>query len=120
MQPVEEPARATAAASMRDEVRRGCAGTRGAQRAGIMKTKKTLKLSFETLRRLDLDAANGGAVSGTGPIHSVNPSCGIVCTIGPNRPRPPMHSLQPSCGIVCTIGPNRPTTTRPSVGIMCA
>jgi hypothetical protein len=80
--------------------------------------KKTLKLSFETLRRLDLDTASGGAhhphvysqggscgiactIGPNKPMHSLNPSCGIVCTIGPVKPKPPMHSLNPSCGIVC-------------------
>jgi hypothetical protein len=82
--------------------------------------KKTLKLSFETLRHLDLDAANGGAHH---PPHmySRGASCGIACTIGPNKPQ--MHSLNPSCGIACTIGPAKPKppmhSLNPSCGIVC-
>jgi len=79
--------------------------------------KKTLKLSFETLRHLDLDAAQGGARH---PAYSAGASCGIACTIGPNKP---MHSLNPSCGIVCTIGPAKPKppmhSLGPSCGIVC-
>jgi hypothetical protein len=78
--------------------------------------KKTLKLTLETVRRLDLDASTGGVARA--PIYSRGESCGIACTIGPNKP---MHSLGPSCGIVCTIGPQkpRPHSFGPSCGIVC-
>ena len=66
--------------------------------------KKTLKLSLETLRRLDLDTVNGGVHDpsfGTMcDVETTMKSCGIVmCTFGPQKPRP--RSLGASCGIVC-------------------
>jgi hypothetical protein len=60
--------------------------------------KKTLKLSLETLRRLDLDAVNGG-------LH--NPSIGPICGLETAKSRgivmcgPRPRSLGASCGIVC-------------------
>ena len=65
--------------------------------------KKTLKLSVETLRRLDLEAVNGGVVNPsfgtTCDLGTTMKSCGIVmCTLGPQKPRP--RTLA-SCGIVC-------------------
>jgi len=83
----------------------------------MKKTKKTLKLSLETIRRLDLDAASGGYHHV--PMYSRGGSCGIACTFGPDGPA--THSLNPSCGIACTIGPgpNKPHSFNPSCGIVC-
>jgi hypothetical protein len=79
-----------------------------------MKTKKTLKLTLETVRRLDLDAATGGVYHQ----YTLGGSCGIACTIGPNRPQT-QYTHGGSCGIVCTIGPNRPKPTMRSLGASC-
>jgi hypothetical protein len=61
------------------EDRATCAGTRAAHARGIMKTKKTLKLSLETIRRLDLGAAQGGYYH-RDPMYSRGDSCGIGCS----------------------------------------
>jgi hypothetical protein len=89
------------------------AGTRAAQGRAInmkkMNKKNILNLSLETIRHLDLDAADGGRRHHE-PAYSQGASCGIGCTIGlpcavvavPNEPG---HSLGASCGIICTVGP---------------
>src|SRR5262245_31394328 len=50
----------------------------------IMKNKKTLKLSLETIRRLDLDAAQGGYYHPHRPTHGCPPtrSLGFTCGFG--------------------------------------
>jgi hypothetical protein len=65
--------------------------------------KKTLKLSLETLRRLDLAAATGGVHNPSiGPMCELETqqSCGVVgCPFPPRKPLP--RSLGASCGIIC-------------------
>jgi hypothetical protein len=71
-----------------------------------MRTKKTLKLSVETIRRLDLDAATGGYHHQPLPNYSRFGSCGIGCTFTTDPGLPPTRSFGPTCGFGCTtFGP---------------
>jgi hypothetical protein len=76
----------------------------------IMKTKKTLKLTMETLRRLDLDGVGGGVHHHPHkpPTGSLGASCGIGCLPTDTTLGPPTHSFGPSCGIGCF--PHKPKT----------
>jgi hypothetical protein len=70
-----------------------------------MKAKKTLKLSLETIRRLDLDAAQGG-LHNLPRTRSLGASCGIGCIpetrSGGFGCKPgPIHSRYLSCGFGC-------------------
>jgi hypothetical protein len=71
-----------------------------------MKTKKTLKLTLETIRRLDLDATQGG--HHLPQMRSREPSCGIGCIVETDTLRPPEPDTNPltgSLGFGCMPGP---------------
>ena len=80
-----------------------------------MKTKK-LKLSLETIRRLDLDATHGGYH--VPQMRTRDASCGLGCILETDTIRPPENDtvLRPtrglgaSCGIDCM--PGRPIHSR--------
>jgi hypothetical protein len=106
------PARATAVVTWSLPIELLGAGTPAAEGRAINMKKTTkkniLNLSLETIRHLDLDAAEGGRKHQ--PIYSQGGSCGIICTVGPACaivpvPGQPGHSLGASCGIICTVGP---------------